>query len=317
MTRWAAGWPNSCVGNVAAVDCGTLSTRLLVSGPDGWPRERLMRITRLGEGVDRTRRLAPAAVERTLEVLRDYRGVMDEHAVGALRMVGTSALRDAANREVFTTTANAVVGAPVELLSGSEEAGLSLLGATSDLAPGTGPWLMVDIGGGSTELAVTPTRAVSLDLGCVRVTERFFHHDPPTPAELGQARRWLVGQLEAAERAVPELASASDLVGLAGTVAALACWAQGLESYQRSKVHHFRLSYGVVQEALAQLSALPAAGRAGLPGIEPARAPLIVGGILVLETVMAHFAHPECLVSEADILDGLVMTLLPPSGQPR
>lgn len=307
------------MANVAAVDCGSLSTRLLISDGSARPVLRLMRITGLGEGVDEARRLRPDAMERALSALRGYREAMDRNQVGAVRMVGTSALRDATNRDTFVRAAAAAVGAPLELLSGEDEAALSLLGATSDLPQGSGPWLVVDIGGGSTELAVGPgpAEAVSLDLGCVRVTERFLHHDPPLSAELAEATQWLVGQLGLAVARAPALTTARVLVGLAGTVSALALFAQGLRDYERDRVHHFHLGRRVVENALAQLAARPVSERAGLPGIEPARAPHVVGGALVLAAVMAYFGHPECLVSEADILDGLVLSLLPPGGQPR
>lgn len=300
---------------VAAVDCGTLSTRLLVAGPHGETIERLMRITGLGEGVDSSRRLRPAAVERTLAVLADYRQVMDRHGVKAARMVGTSALRDATDRDLFINAAHETVGVPLELLSGQEEASLSLLGASSDLSPASAPWLIVDIGGGSTELAVGPVTgdgppAVSMDLGCVRVTERFLHHDPPMSDELARARAWLAGELAVAEAAMPGLRGARTLVGLAGTVSALSCWHQGLHSYERQRVHHSVLERSVVRAAVAELAALPAAARAGLPGIDAGRAGLIVAGALVLEAVMDHFGFGRCLVSEADILDGLVLSLL-------
>jgi exopolyphosphatase/guanosine-5'-triphosphate,3'-diphosphate pyrophosphatase len=300
--------------NVAAIDCGTLSTRMLIAGPGGVALARWARITGLGEGVDANRALSPGAVSRTLSVLGEYGNALQSHGVGAARMVGTSALRDASNRGTFVAAAEEAVGVRLELLSGAEEAVLSFRGASADLRPGSGPWLVVDIGGGSTELARgdggDDPEVVSLDLGCVRVSERFLAHDPPMEAELAEARRWAAGQLAEAGAAHPSLRSARTLVGLAGTVSALSCWAQGLTAYDRDKSHHSRLSRPVVRAALSQLSALPAASRAGLPGIEPARAPLIVGGVIVLDAVMGHFGFDECLVSEADILDGLALGLL-------
>ena len=177
------------MANVAAVDCGTFSTRLLVCGPGGEPLVRLMKVTALGEGVDRSRSLAAPAMDRALTALRDYRRVMDDLDVRRARMVGTSALRDAGNRDLFCEEAARAIGTELELLSGQDEAALSFSGATRELPAETGPWLVADIGGGSTELVVgpRPAGACSLDLGCVRVTERFLHHDPPTPAELGAA----------------------------------------------------------------------------------------------------------------------------------
>jgi len=298
--------------NLAALDCGTLSTRLLVSTPDGAPIVRLSRITRLGEGVDSSGSLQPGAVERVLSVLAEYREVMDQHGAGRARMVGTSAVRDSANRAEFSQRASAIVGAPLELLSGQEEAQLSFLGATSDLAPGTAPWLVVDIGGGSTELVVgpEPSGASALDLGCVRVRERFLAHDPPSPSELAAARSFLTAQYLRAEAEVRGLRQGRTLVGLAGTVSALACFDLALPAYDRKAVHHHRLSRAAVERALGQLAPKEAAERAGLPGIEAARAPFIVAGALVLSTLMAHFGFEQCLVSEADILDGLVLSLI-------
>ncbi len=300
------------MGNYAAVDCGTLSTRLLISNPQGQPITRLTRVTGLGEGVDRSRVIRAEAAERALTVLRQYRELMDRHGVSATRMVGTSALRDAANRASFANAAEEIIGAPLMLLRGDEEAALSFLGATAELRTSDGHWLVADIGGGSTELAVgpEPSGAISLDLGCVRVTERFLHDDPPTTEELATARQWLEARFSTAEREVPALRSAEALVGLAGTVSALASYDQGLESYDQDAVHHYTLSREAVARALSALAARPASGRAGFPGIEPARAPVIVGGTLVLDTLMAHFGFQDCLVSESDILDGLVITLV-------
>ncbi len=300
------------MGNLAAIDCGTLSTRLLISTPSRQPVVRLMRVTGLGQGVDQARALHPEAVERALSVLREYRGLMDRHGVSAVRMVGTSALRDAANRAAFSNAAEKIIGAPLSLLSGQEEAALSFAGATAELNTQDGPWLVADIGGGSTELIVgpEPSGARSLDLGCVRVTEKFLPTDPPGPEELDRAGSWLRAQFRDVEVQVPSLRSAHVLVGLAGTVSALASYDQGLELYDRAAVHHYQLSRKAVDRALSDLAGRPTASRAALPGIEPARAPVIVGGTLVLATLMAHFGFEECLVSESDILDGLVISLV-------
>ncbi len=320
--RWVAGQlapagapPRALSRAVAAVDCGTNSTRLLVGGPDGAPRARLMRITRLGQGVDRDRRLAPAAIERTVAVLREYRAVMDGHGVERVRMTATSAARDATNREGFFAAAAEVIGVRPELLSGEEEGRLSFAGATAELAPETGPWLVVDIGGGSTELIGGPspdggpTAVRSLDVGCVRLTERYLTSDPPTPAQVAHARRQVATLLEQAERDEPEFRTGRTLVGLAGTVAALAAVDQGLEAYDRARVHHYRLRRDSVERWLATLAGEPAAARRRRPGMEPQRADVIVGGTVVLAEIMRHFDFDTCLTSEADILDGLVASL--------
>jgi exopolyphosphatase/guanosine-5'-triphosphate,3'-diphosphate pyrophosphatase len=302
-------------GNVAAVDCGTLSTRLLVTSSSGKTLARLAHITRLGEGVDRSGHIHPGAVERTLSVLRDYRDVMDQLGVRRARMVGTSALRDSANRATFSKPASDVIGTELELLSGEQEASLSFIGATEELDGSGAPWLVVDIGGGSTEMALgwqpgrPPVAARSLDLGCVRVSERFLHSDPPTEVELVTASRWLHEQYSQAEAGLTRLREARVLVGLAGTVSALACFDQGLTTYQRDAVHHYHLRRKRVEEALADLAAQPATLRSQRPGIEEARTDAIVGGIVVLSTLMSHFGFEECLVSESDILDGLAASL--------
>jgi exopolyphosphatase/guanosine-5'-triphosphate,3'-diphosphate pyrophosphatase len=297
------------VPTFAALDCGTLSTRLLVEDGEGRGLVRMSKITGLGEGVDGSGRLQPAAVARVLAVLGDYREVMDQHFVTAATMIGTSALRDAGNRADFSRRAEEVTGTPLRLLDGQDEASLSYRGATAALPADSGPWLVADIGGGSTELVAGPHpgEAVSLDLGCVRVTERFLHDDPPTRTQLAQARSWLQARFDDAVRAAPCLAGAGSLVGLAGTVLSLACMAQGLSGYESRAVHHYRLSRDVVVALLGELAGEPAADRARRPGVENARAPFIVGGTLVLG---------ECLVSEKDILDGLVAELRGAGGLP-
>lgn len=305
---------------VGAIDCGTNSTRLLVAGPDGATLERLMVITRLGAGVDRQRRLAPDAIERTLAVLRDFRSVLDNHGVARVRMTATSAARDAANREDFFGPAAEVIGVRPELLSGEEEGQLSFAGAVAFLPdpPPLGPYLIADIGGGSTELAAGDAPAGgtpraqgvrSLEVGCVRLTERFFHHDPPIAEELAAARAEVRRQVTAAVADIPALGEAATLVGLAGTVAALAAIDQGLTSYQRERVHHYRLTSGRVEALLADLAAASAAQRRARPEVETARADVIVGGAAVLAELMATLGHDSCLTSEADILDGLAASL--------
>jgi exopolyphosphatase/guanosine-5'-triphosphate,3'-diphosphate pyrophosphatase len=276
-----------------------------------------MRITRLGEGVDRSGLLLPEAIERTLAVLREYRGFMSEHKVQTARMVGTSALRDASNRALFSKPAAQVIGTELNLLSGREEAALSFLGSTAELSAESAPWLVADIGGGSTELVVGPEPfgALSLDLGCVRVTERFLHHDPPADGEIAEAKAWLETQYDEAEMEVPGFRSARAFIGLAGTVSALARYDQGLVAYDRKAVHHYRLTRQSVERALTELAGLRASQRVGLAGIEEGRAELIVGGSLVLATLMAHFGFEECLVSESDILDGLVITMRAEAGE--
>lgn len=297
---------------VAAVDCGTNSTRLLVS--DGVTAyDRLMRITRLGEGVDATGRLSDAAIERTCAVLRDYRAVSERHGVTRIRATATSAARDAANRDEFFAAAEAALGARPELLSGEEEGALSFAGATAELDPERGPFLVVDIGGGSTEFVVgtaAPAGTISVDLGCVRVTEKFLHRDPPLPEELAQAISVVRLHLEDVVRAIPQARDARTLVGLAGTVATMAAVELGLHTYDRDRIHHFTLTRAAAEDVFRTLATEARADRVHNPGLEEARADVIVGGALILVSVMRFFDVESCLVSESDILDGLVASLL-------
>jgi exopolyphosphatase / guanosine-5'-triphosphate,3'-diphosphate pyrophosphatase len=297
---------------VGAIDCGTNSTRLLVG--DGERQvERLMRITRLGEGVDRTGRLAPNAIERTVRVLEEYRGVLDRHGVSRVRMTATSAARDAENREEFFGAAERAVGVRPELLSGMEEGRLSFLGAASELNPGDGPFLVVDIGGGSTEFIVgrdEPVGTVSVDLGCVRITEKFLEHDPPQPEELANAIGVVRDALDDVVRSVPAVLDAARLVGLAGTITTMAAVEMGLAEYSRDRIHHFELTRAAAEDVFRTLATESRADRVHNPGLEEARADVIVGGALILVTIMRHFEFDTCLVSEADILDGMVKSLI-------
>jgi exopolyphosphatase / guanosine-5'-triphosphate,3'-diphosphate pyrophosphatase len=297
---------------VAAIDCGTNSTRLLVH--DGTRTvERLMRITRLGEKVHDTRRLQPEAIERTLAVLREYREVMDRHGVVAVRMAATSAARDAANRDEFFDAAEAVVGVRPELLSGMEEGRLSFHGATADLDVALGPFLVVDIGGGSTEFAYGTTDcevAESLDIGCVRLSELYLQgHDPPRPEDLVAALSIAEIALDGVRREHPEIVEAKTLVGLAGTVSTAAAVEIGLAEYDRDRIHHFVLTRAAVEDVFRTLATEAHDERVANPGLEEARADVIVGGLCVLVHLFRTLGFEECLVSESDILDGLAMSL--------
>jgi exopolyphosphatase/guanosine-5'-triphosphate,3'-diphosphate pyrophosphatase len=307
-------------GPIAAIDCGSNSTRLIVVGGDGRVIDREMRITRLGEGVDATGVLSPAAVDRTVAVLQAYSDTMNSHDVGARRVVATSAVRDATNADEFLEAATAIVGVRTEILSGEEEGRLSFAGATARLpkrALGTGPVLVVDIGGGSTELVVgrsvagdSPPVVCSLDLGCVRVTEKFFRHDPPLPQELAEARQIVEKLVAEAMSTLPELAADNLLVGLAGTVSTLSCLEHSITAYDRARVHHSVLERESVERWLHVLASETAAVRLERPGMVRGREDVIVGGALVLAVVMAAFGFSICLVSEDDILDGMAADLL-------
>ena len=296
---------------VAAIDCGTNSTRLLVS-EDGRTVERLMRITRLGQGVDATGRLAPEAIDRTTAVLAEYREVMDRHGVERVRMTATSAARDAANREDFFAAAEAVVGTRPELLSGLEEGRLSFAGATADLDPADGPFLVVDIGGGSTEFAVGTTEcegAVSIDIGCVRMTEKFLLHDPPRADAHSACISVVQTYLDDVVRELPAVAGAKTFVGPAGTVSTVAAVELGLATYDRDAIHHLELTHEAVEDVFRTLATETRARRLDNPGMEAARADVIVGGCCILVKLMRHYGLSTCLVSEADILDGLVASI--------
>jgi exopolyphosphatase / guanosine-5'-triphosphate,3'-diphosphate pyrophosphatase len=299
---------------VAAIDVGTNSTRLLVAEehPDLFRTiERRMVITRLGQGVDRTRTLQPEALQRTLKVIADYAASCGELGVERLRVTGTSAVRDARNRSEFFDGVLKLTGTAPELLSGEDEARATFLGVRSDLVDGD-PVLVVDIGGGSTELIYgtdAPESLVSLDIGCVRMLEKHLGSDPPAPEELGSLRADVGGQLAGArdELGIP---SGARLVGVAGTVTQLATLKAGLPAEDPSIVHHMTLSHGDVRRLARRLGTLPWEKRSRIKGLEKGRVDVIVAGAEILQSVMETFDAPEVLVSEKDILDGLVIQLL-------
>jgi exopolyphosphatase/guanosine-5'-triphosphate,3'-diphosphate pyrophosphatase len=296
------------VTRVGAVDLGTNSTRLLVADVDGGALADVLRrtaITRLGEGVDARRRLLPVPVARVRNVLADFR--REAEALGAERVVAvaTSAVRDAENGEAFLGEIEWSYGFETRLLSGDEEAALTLRGVASggDLPPGT---VVLDVGGGSTELIGDGLR-VSVDVGSVRLTERFLHGDPPTPDELDAAA--------AAVRAVLPPARVERIVGVAGTVTTIA--ALELRGHDPRRVHGYRLPLGRVEAQLDRLASLPVVERRELAGLEPARAPVIVGGVLVVREALRHFGVDELEVSERELLDGaaLLAAELPPRAE--
>jgi exopolyphosphatase/guanosine-5'-triphosphate,3'-diphosphate pyrophosphatase len=300
-------------GPVAAIDCGTNSTRLLVADAGGRPLERLMRITRLGQGVDRDGSLDEQAMKRTIDVLAEFRRVMNHHGVTRTRATATAAARDAENAGEFARRVTEVLGIAPEVLDGAEEGRLTYLGATADLDPAGGPYLLLDVGGGSTELvggAARDPTAVSLELGCVRCSERFFEHDPPLPSELAALRshvRQLVTRTLDAHRS---LRGAAQLIGVAGTVAALVRLDQGIVVYDRSRVHHARLRLDAMERLLGELSAVPVARRLEWPALEAERADVIVGGATVLAETTAALGFEVLTASESDLLDGVVAELL-------
>jgi len=319
---------------VAAVDCGTNSLRLLVADVDlarGGLTDvaRRMEIVRLGQGVDQTGRLAPEALARTTAVLRDYTDVIAGTAAAAVRMVATSATRDASNTAEFTRQVKEILRVAPEVLTGSQEAVLSFTGATAELAAATddGPFLVVDIGGGSTEFVLgqaapaghenTAVQAISVDIGCVRMTERHLHGDPPSSAELAAATADIDAALDAVSEAVL-VRHARTLVGLAGSVTTVAGIAIGLPAYDEARIHHSRVSAADVHEVTRSLLAQTRAARAAIGVMHPGRVDVIGGGALILDRIMQRFGFAEVLVSEHDILDGIAWSLAADiSGDPR
>jgi exopolyphosphatase/guanosine-5'-triphosphate,3'-diphosphate pyrophosphatase len=311
---------------VAAIDCGTNSLRLLIADVDPaagrlTELDRRMEIVRLGQGVDATGRLAPEALARTLGALGGYARLIRDAGVKAVRMVATSATRDAANAADFVREVTAVLGTAPEVLSGADEARLSFTGATAELPgahagrPGGGPYLVVDIGGGSTEFvlgggAADGLSAISVDIGCVRLTERHLHSDPPAAAEIAAAGADIDAALDVVAAAVPA-GRARTLVGLAGSVTTLAGLALGLRWYDSAAIHHARMSAGQVGAQTRSLLAQTRDERARLPVMHPGRVDVIGGGALVLDHVMHRFGFTEVLVSEHDILDGIAWSLAP------
>jgi len=300
--------------NVAAIDIGTNSVRLLITDAAGREIERVMHITRLGQGVDVTGALAPEAIARTTAVLAQYRSLLERHDVKRVRATATSAARDAQNSSQFFDAAERALGARPELLSGEEEARLSFGGATHGLSPESAPFLIIDLGGGSTELVLgerEPEGLVSLQMGCVRMTERHLHADPPAANELSACGVDVRRELARA-RQVLDVRRARTVVGLAGTVTALSAMQLGLTRYDATQTHHSRLTLAQVEALFGRLSAATVAQRRGMLA-EPARAEVIVGGAAVLLTLMQEFALDQLLVSEHDILDGLAASLRPPA----
>jgi exopolyphosphatase/guanosine-5'-triphosphate,3'-diphosphate pyrophosphatase len=304
---------------VAALDCGTNTLRLLVADLDPGSGtadelERRSTIVRLGEDVDRTGAFAEAALGRTFATLDEYRALVERHRVEAIRFVATSAARDVANRDVFVRGVLDRVGVEPDIVSGSAEARLSYDGATRqlearpDIPP---PYLVLDIGGGSTELVLGERpggdlEAVSLDIGAVRLTERHLHGDPPTAAELEAA----VADADRALDSVPyELAPAGSIIGVAGTITTMGAMVLDLAGFDRDRVHLAVLARADVEAAVSRIAAMTVAERRALPFMDPARADVIGAGALILQAVMGRVGLPQLVVSARDILDGIAWSI--------
>jgi len=340
-----AGSSGQCgARRVAAIDCGTNSLRLLIAdidpaGPALTDVVRRMEIVRLGQGVDATGRLAPDALARTMGVLAGYQESIRQAGATAIRMVATSATRDASNAADFTRGVVGILGIEPEVITGEEEARLSFAGATAELGAGIAapPYLVVDIGGGSTEFVVRPAAArpgsggtggtgsggtgsggelpaaadlaaVSVNIGCVRLTERHLRSDPADAAEIRAAISDIDAALETAAVSVP-VASARSLVGVAGSVTTVAAIALGLTHYDPARTHHARLSGELVHEVTRALLSQTREQRAAIGSLHPGRVDVIGAGALVLDRIMTRFGFTSVVVSEHDLLDGIAWSV--------
>jgi exopolyphosphatase/guanosine-5'-triphosphate,3'-diphosphate pyrophosphatase len=300
---------------LAAFDVGTNSTRLLVADvADGAivaEHAREMVITRLGRGVDRSGRFDPAALARTLEVLGTYAAICRRLGVEGRRLVATSATRDASDRQAFLDGVRELVGVEAEVLTGQAEAAAAYRGATAGL-DGDRSTLVVDIGGGSTELICgrgsQATAMVSLDVGCVRLFERHLRSDPPTDAEIAALRADVAAHLDRVHE-VLDPAAAERVVGVAGTVTTLTAIALGLEAYDPRRIHLATLEASEIAAAAGKLAAMTVAERAALPVMAPGREDVIAAGALLLDELVRRFAVPRVIASETDILDGVLLGL--------
>ncbi|MCR3747843.1 Ppx/GppA phosphatase family protein [Lentzea californiensis] len=313
------------MSRVAAIDCGTNSIRLLIADvtkrDDGtaWLRDvhREMKIVRLGQGVDATGRLHPDAIERTRQALLDYARTMQRKGVETARMVATSATRDARNRDEFFSMTEQILGAPAEVITGDEEARLSYLGAVADLDPDEGPFLVTDLGGGSTEFVLGTGSDVeaarSMDIGCVRLTERFIKSDPPTGDEIAQAEAFARAAVKEAFEVVP-VEKTKTWIGVAGTVTTLSALVQGLEVYNSDDIHLSRITLDNVREITDRILSMTHDERASLGPMHPGRVDVICGGAVVLRAIadeLENRAGIRTLVcSEHDILDGIAFSLV-------
>lgn len=316
------------MSRVAAIDCGTNSIRLLVAdvtvGAGGAVSlrdvHREQRVVRLGKGVDATGVLDPDALERTRVALADYTAVLRRKGTERVRMVATSATRDARNRDDFFGMVRATLGIDAEIISGDEEARLSFAGAVNDLDPQDGPFVGVDTGGGSTELVVgdltadgvSVRAARSVDIGSVRITERSLNGDPPTADEIAKARELATSVLNEAFAAVP-VEGVRTWVGVAGTITTLSAYAQRLREYDPSAVHLSRLSVDDLHRVADELLAMTRAERGEHPAIDPGRIDVIGGGALIVDVLGAELRAragiEEMVVSEHDILDGIAASI--------
>jgi exopolyphosphatase/guanosine-5'-triphosphate,3'-diphosphate pyrophosphatase len=301
---------------LAGVDIGTLTCRLLIADllPDKGLKEvrSERRILRLGEGVDQTKRLSLAAMDRVIQCLREWRELIEASHVDAVAVVATSAVRDAANRDEFLDRVKREAGFEVEIITGDEEARRTLLGIRSGLPHDVTDVLALDIGGGSTEFILdrpgqNPV-VHSIDIGVVRLCERLLHHDPPTDDELRQAREWIARETKAAVASMGNYQTAT-FVGTAGTITSLAAMAQQLSTYEPARIHNYRLQLSTIQGIEQTLLSRNKAARIGLPGLEKGREEVIAAGAIIIRTIMERLGMSAVLVSDLGLREGVLIDL--------
>jgi len=301
---------------LAGVDIGTLTCRLLIAEVSSCgllsDLRSDRRILRLGEGVDRTKQLSAAAMERVVACLKEWRAVIDGGDVEAWTAVATSAVRDAANRQEFLDRVKRETGFQVEVITGEEEARRTMQGIRSGLPAGATDMLALDIGGGSTEFILDrPTHKPvvrSINIGVVRLSERILKHDPPTAEEIQQAREWVRKETQVAIADMPRPAGAT-FIGTAGTITSLAAMAQKLPTYEPARIHNYRLRLETVCELEQTLLAKTKAGRVGMPGLENNREEVIAAGAIIMRTIMETLAQPAVLVSDRGLREGVLIEL--------
>ena len=299
---------------VAAIDCGTNSIRLLIADIDGNNFREIVRdmeIVRLGQGVDQTGQFHPDAIARTLAAVDKFAAEIAKRGVEKIRFCATSATRDATNRHLFVDGVRERLGIELEVISGDEEAALSFAGAIKDLDPSDGPFLVVDIGGGSTEFVLgtsTVEAARSVNIGCVRMSERHFASDPATPEQIEAARRDIQAAIAQAAAVVP-ITKAKTLVAVAGTATTVAAAALDLPEYDRYAIHLSRISAQQTHDAATMFATKTREQRISLGYMHPGRVDVIAAGSLVLSEIMKATGATEFVASESDILDGMAFSL--------
>lgn len=302
------------MSRVAAIDCGTNSIRLLIADiTDGKFKEvlRTMEIVRLGQGVDQNKSFHPDAINRTLLAVEKFAQLIASKGVEKIRFCATSATRDAGNRELFTDGVERILGVKVEVIPGEQEAALSFIGATKELSQSDGPFLVVDIGGGSTEFVFgskTVESAKSVNIGCVRMSERHLNLQPPTMASIAEAIIDIDIAITQAAKEVP-ITEAKSLVAVAGTATTVAAAALKLENYDRHLIHLSRISATSVYQVAASFQSMNKDQLANLGYMHPGRVDVITAGALVLSRIMAATGASEFIASESDILDGIAWSL--------